>query len=202
MTNIWKVLAYDAVKVLISNVPSSFQFRNGMMTESDSEKSSKLSCSNYTKKLDRFFFASHKFMLLERSIFLYLFIFMSNLVLISRRRCSMISLALFFEWNSVFTFSVFVCLHFCLLFCLLICLQFCLLFLTELFCFDLSENGDAESHSKKKTKRMRTTFTEEQIQILQANFQIDSNPDGQDLERIAQVTQKLIRQLAFWRLFD
>ena len=37
---------------------------------------------------------------------------------------------------------------------------------------------------------MRTTFTEEQIQILQANFQIDSNPDGQDLERIAQVRPK------------
>ena len=35
---------------------------------------------------------------------------------------------------------------------------------------------------------MRTTFTEEQVQILQANFQIDSNPDGQDLERIAQIT--------------
>ena len=34
---------------------------------------------------------------------------------------------------------------------------------------------------------MRTTFTEEQVQILQANFQIDSNPDGQDLERIAQI---------------
>ena len=68
----------------------------------------------------------------------------------------------------------------------------------------LSEGGDPESLvKKKKTKRMRTTFTEEQIQILQvascfsllinfgkvfsnklqANFQIDSNPDGQDLER-------------------
>ncbi len=35
---------------------------------------------------------------------------------------------------------------------------------------------------------MRTTFTEEQLQVLQANFEIDSNPDGQDLERIAQVT--------------
>jgi DNA-directed RNA polymerase subunit M/transcription elongation factor TFIIS len=51
----------------------------------------------------------------------------------------------------------------------------------------VAENGETESHSKKKMKRMRTTFTEEQIQILQANFQIDSNPDGQDLERIAQV---------------
>ena len=93
--------------------------------------------------------------------------------------------------------------------------------------FSPSEGGDPESLvKKKKTKRMRTTFTEEQIQILQvdlfsvsinfsyyelqenfqiniilvivviiihfgqvfskefqANFQIDSNPDGQDLER-------------------
>ena len=53
---------------------------------------------------------------------------------------------------------------------------------------EILDNGDAESHTKKKTKRMRTTFTEEQVQILQANFQIDSNPDGQDLERIAQIT--------------
>ena len=37
-------------------------------------------------------------------------------------------------------------------------------------------------------QRVRTTFTDEQLQILQANFQIDSNPDGQDLERIAQIT--------------
>ena len=35
---------------------------------------------------------------------------------------------------------------------------------------------------------MRTTFTEEQLQVLQANFEVDSNPDGQDLERIAQIT--------------
>ena len=74
----------------------------------------------------------------------------------------------------------------------------CFLFCTKLFSFikieslnelsELLESGDAESHTKKKTKRMRTTFTEEQVQILQANFQIDSNPDGQDLERIAQIT--------------
>ena len=43
---------------------------------------------------------------------------------------------------------------------------------------------------------MRTTFTEEQIQILQANFQIDSNPDGQDLERIAQVRKPLYKVLS------
>lgn len=32
---------------------------------------------------------------------------------------------------------------------------------------------------------MRTAFTEEQLEVLQRNFEIDSNPDGQDLERIA-----------------
>ncbi|XP_022094931.1 LIM/homeobox protein Awh-like isoform X2 [Acanthaster planci] len=39
-----------------------------------------------------------------------------------------------------------------------------------------------------KSKRIRTTFSEEQLEVLQANFTIDSNPDGQDLERIAQQT--------------
>ena len=45
---------------------------------------------------------------------------------------------------------------------------------------------------------MRTTFTEEQVQILQANFQIDSNPDGQDLERIAQITGLSKRVTQVW----
>jgi LIM homeobox protein 6/8 len=54
------------------------------------------------------------------------------------------------------------------------------------FIFQLESGESSEASAKKKAKRMRTTFTEEQIQILQANFQIDSNPDGQDLERIAQ----------------
>lgn len=146
-----------------------------------------ISC-NYTKKLDRLFFSYNSFQN-SKTVYLFAhFLFMSNLVLISRRRCSIISLALFFEWNSVFTFSIF-CLHFCLHF-----------WLELLFWFVLSENGDAESHSKKKTKRMRTTFTEEQIQILQANFQIDSNPDGQDLERIAQVIQKQSHLKKAWGL--
>ncbi|CAH0391160.1 unnamed protein product [Bemisia tabaci] len=55
--------------------------------------------------------------------------------------------------------------------------------------FSVSEGGDCESYGgKNKAKRVRTTFTEEQLQVLQANFQLDSNPDGQDLERIAQIT--------------
>jgi len=65
-------------------------------------------------------------------------------------------------------------------------------------CTSSDDNGDPDSHTKKKTKRMRTTFTEEQVQILQANFQIDSNPDGQDLERIAQITGLSKRVTQVW----
>ncbi|KAL3246275.1 hypothetical protein MRX96_057758 [Rhipicephalus microplus] len=52
--------------------------------------------------------------------------------------------------------------------------------------------------SKAKTKRVRTTFTEEQLQVLQANFNLDSNPDGQDLERIAQITGLSKRVTQVW----
>lgn len=62
-----------------------------------------------------------------------------------------------------------------------------------------TEGGDSESyHSKSKAKRVRTTFTEEQLQVLQANFQLDSNPDGQDLERIAQITGLSKRVTQVW----
>ncbi|KAL5011465.1 hypothetical protein ScPMuIL_010016 [Solemya velum] len=57
---------------------------------------------------------------------------------------------------------------------------------------------DPESSQKAKTKRVRTTFTEEQVQVLQANFQLDSNPDGQDLERIAQITGLSKRVTQVW----
>ena len=57
---------------------------------------------------------------------------------------------------------------------------------------------DSDSSQKTKTKRVRTTFTEEQIQVLQANFQLDSNPDGQDLERIAQITGLSKRVTQVW----
>lgn len=64
---------------------------------------------------------------------------------------------------------------------------------------DFLEGGDSESyHSKSKAKRVRTTFTEEQLQVLQANFQLDSNPDGQDLERIAQITGLSKRVTQVW----
>lgn len=57
---------------------------------------------------------------------------------------------------------------------------------------------DAEGYHKNKAKRVRTTFTEEQLQVLQANFQLDSNPDGQDLERIAQITGLSKRVTQVW----
>ncbi|XP_017301819.1 LIM/homeobox protein Awh-like [Diaphorina citri] len=61
------------------------------------------------------------------------------------------------------------------------------------------DGADSESsHSKSKAKRVRTTFTEEQLQVLQANFQLDSNPDGQDLERIAQITGLSKRVTQVW----
>lgn len=36
-----------------------------------------------------------------------------------------------------------------------------------------------------RNKRMRTSFNEEQVQVLQANFEIEPNPDSAELERIA-----------------
>lgn len=65
------------------------------------------------------------------------------------------------------------------------------------FIFKL-DGCDADGYHKSKTKRVRTTFTEEQLQVLQANFQIDSNPDGQDLERIASVTGLSKRVTQVW----
>ncbi|XP_071445451.1 LIM/homeobox protein Awh [Hetaerina americana] len=62
----------------------------------------------------------------------------------------------------------------------------------------MPEGGESESYQKNKAKRVRTTFTEEQLQVLQANFQLDSNPDGQDLERIAQITGLSKRVTQVW----
>jgi LIM homeobox protein 6/8 len=61
-----------------------------------------------------------------------------------------------------------------------------------------SLDGDSSDTSKAKNKRVRTTFTEEQLQVLQANFEVDSNPDGQDLERIAQITGLSKRVTQVW----
>ncbi|CAF2491971.1 unnamed protein product [Rotaria sp. Silwood2] len=65
---------------------------------------------------------------------------------------------------------------------------------------DPNETNEGKDGDTKqgKAKRVRTTFTEEQLQILQANFEVDSNPDGQDLERIAQITALTKRTTQIW----
>ncbi|CAD5234055.1 unnamed protein product [Bursaphelenchus xylophilus] len=55
-----------------------------------------------------------------------------------------------------------------------------------------------DSQSKQKTKRVRTTFAEEQLAILNAHFQMDCNPDGGDLERIAALTGLSKRVTQVW----
>lgn len=64
--------------------------------------------------------------------------------------------------------------------------------------YSFLDGCDIEGYHKNKAKRVRTTFTEEQLQVLQANFQLDSNPDGQDLERIAQITGLSKRVTQVW----
>lgn len=78
----------------------------------------------------------------------------------------------------------------------LLCSTLCLL--TDVIYFPYVDGCDAEGYHKNKAKRVRTTFTEEQLQVLQANFQLDSNPDGQDLERIAQITGLSKRVTQVW----
>ena len=59
--------------------------------------------------------------------------------------------------------------------------------------------GSTDTGSKKrKSKRNRTTFTDEQGHVLQANFQLDCNPDGQDLERIADISGLSKRVVQVW----
>ncbi|XP_070175567.1 LIM/homeobox protein lim-4-like [Littorina saxatilis] len=60
---------------------------------------------------------------------------------------------------------------------------------------DGSQKGDSP---KPRAKRMRTSFTEEQVKVLQQHFAIDSNPDGQDLERIAKLTGLKKRVTQVW----
>ncbi|CAD6185375.1 unnamed protein product [Caenorhabditis auriculariae] len=63
---------------------------------------------------------------------------------------------------------------------------------------ELVEGESGVGQQKQKTKRVRTTFAEEQLSVLQAHFQIDSNPDGADLERIANMTGLSKRVTQVW----
>lgn len=45
---------------------------------------------------------------------------------------------------------------------------------------------------------MRTSFTDEQLQILQANFDLDPNPDAAELERVSTSTGLSKRVTQVW----
>ncbi|CAJ0935649.1 unnamed protein product, partial [Mesorhabditis belari] len=63
---------------------------------------------------------------------------------------------------------------------------------------ELIDGDSGNGQPKQKTKRVRTTFAEEQLSVLQTHFQIDSNPDGADLERIANMTGLSKRVTQVW----
>ncbi|EYB96282.1 hypothetical protein Y032_0151g2792 [Ancylostoma ceylanicum] len=63
---------------------------------------------------------------------------------------------------------------------------------------ELVDGDSGANQQKQKIKRVRTTFAEEQLSVLQAHFQVDSNPDGADLERIANITGLSKRVTQVW----
>lgn len=65
-------------------------------------------------------------------------------------------------------------------------------------CFNFRTIKIILGQQKTKTKRIRTTFADEQLAVLQTHFQIDSNPDGADLERIATMTGLSKRVTQVW----
>ena len=59
--------------------------------------------------------------------------------------------------------------------------------------------ADIENKSlKKKRKRVRSSFHENQLLILQTRFRVDSNPDGQDLEKFVQTLELSKRVTQVW----
>ncbi|CAH8464714.1 unnamed protein product [Heterobilharzia americana] len=61
---------------------------------------------------------------------------------------------------------------------------------------DSSTSSNCSVHSK--SKRIRTSFTPDQLAILQANFDVEANPDGQELERIAGMAKLNKRVTQVW----
>lgn len=56
----------------------------------------------------------------------------------------------------------------------------------------------SDSGTKQKQKRVRTSFTQEQMNILTEAFSRDHNPDGADLERIAAEAGLMKRVTQVW----
>ena len=69
------------------------------------------------------------------------------------------------------------------------------------FLIDEEDKAKRKANDKfglSRSKRIRTSFTDEQLQILQANFDIDPNPDAAELERVSQLTGLSKRVTQVW----
>lgn len=61
-----------------------------------------------------------------------------------------------------------------------------------------SDDTTTSSDNSPKPKRIRTTFSEKQLEVLHAHFKVDVNPDSSCLHTIAQVTGLSKRVTQVW----